>query len=142
MNAQLPVLLFLQAGGEEVLGLPRLVDGHDGGVAGAGQLAGALHDFAQDGLEVEARADAQARRAQSGHALPQQRVLSPKVVGTGQVSPLIELWRKTIRSRLPLEPEPDDPELQGCPWHNVFRCSHDNNTQLSHNVMHKSRRFW
>ena len=51
------------------MGLPRLVNGRDPAIAGAGQGAGAFHDLAQHGIEIEARADAQNGRAQLGEAL-------------------------------------------------------------------------
>ena len=85
---QLLVLGGSEAGADEVLGLPRVVDGRDHAVAGAGQRAGAVDDLLQDGVDVEARADAQDRRAQPGDALPQRLVLSPQFVGTLQWTPL------------------------------------------------------
>ena len=45
-------------------GLPGVVDGRDQAVAGAGQLAGAVDNLPQDGLEVGAGADAQDGGAQ------------------------------------------------------------------------------
>ena len=65
---QPPVLLLGEARGDEVPGRPRLVDGGDGAEARAGERPGALHHFGEHGLEVEAGADAQARRAQRGEA--------------------------------------------------------------------------
>ena len=61
---QRAVLLVGQARGDEVLGRARLVDGRDGAVARGGERAGALHHLVEHGLEVETRADAQARRTQ------------------------------------------------------------------------------
>ena len=54
------LLVFLGSDprGGEFLGLSRLVDGRDRAVAGAGQRAGALDDLVQDGVDVEAGADA------------------------------------------------------------------------------------
>ena len=52
-----------------------LVDGGDGAVARAGERPGALDHFVQHRLKVEARADAQARRAERGDAGAQRRGL-------------------------------------------------------------------
>ena len=71
----LAVLLGGEARGDEVLGGAGLVDGGDGAVARAGERPGALDDFVQHHLEVEARADAQARRAERGDAGAQRRGL-------------------------------------------------------------------
>ena len=53
------VLVGGQAGGNEVVRPPGVVDGRYRAVAGAGKRAGAVDDLPQDGLEVEAGADAQ-----------------------------------------------------------------------------------
>ena len=53
-----------QAGRDELLELPRTVHGRDPAGAGAGQRASAFHDLAQDGVDVEALAAAQAGLAQ------------------------------------------------------------------------------
>ena len=74
---QPPVLLLGEARGDEVPGRPRLVDGGDGAEARAGQRPGALHHFGEHGLEVEAGAAAQARRAQRGEARAALRVRPP-----------------------------------------------------------------
>ena len=74
------VLLGGEAGGDEVPGPARLVDRRDQAVAGAGERAGALRDLAQDGVEVEARADAQDSRAQGGDPLAQRRDLPVRFV--------------------------------------------------------------
>ena len=63
-----PVLVGGEARGDEVLGGAGLVDGGDGAVARAGERPGALDNFVQHHLKVEARADAQARRAERGDA--------------------------------------------------------------------------
>ena len=63
-----PVLRLGEARGDEVLRRARLVDGGDGAVTGAGERPGAVEHLVERGLEVEARADAQARRAQRGYA--------------------------------------------------------------------------
>ena len=57
-----------QTRGDEVPGPSRFIDGDDAAVARAGQLAGAVGHFLQDGLQVEAGADAQQRLAQGGQA--------------------------------------------------------------------------
>ena len=81
-----PVLQLLplfrgEARGDVLQRLPRVVDGRDRPVAGAGQCPGALDDLVQDGADVEARADAQDRPAQPGHAVAKRLVLSPQLVG-------------------------------------------------------------
>ena len=65
----------MRAGPYEINGLSRLVDGGDGAVARAGERAGAFGDLLQDGIEVEARADAQACRAQPEDARAEPRFL-------------------------------------------------------------------
>ena len=70
-----PVLVRGEARGDEVLGGAGLVDGGNGAVARAGERPGALDDFVQHHLKVEARADAQARRAERGDAGAQRRGL-------------------------------------------------------------------
>ena len=49
-------------------------------VARAGERAGAFHDLVEHGIEVEARADAQARRAQRGDSRAQRLDLALKPV--------------------------------------------------------------
>ena len=68
---QAAVLGLAGAAGDEVLGLSVGVDGGDGPVAGAGQRARAVDDLAEQGRQVEAGADAHARRAQRRDALTQ-----------------------------------------------------------------------
>ena len=68
----------------KLLGLTHVVDGRDHAVAGAGQRAGAVHDLVQDGVEVEARADALDSSVQRGEAVPQRLVLLPQFVRTLQ----------------------------------------------------------
>ena len=70
-----PVLVRGEARGDEILGGAGLVDGGNGAVARAGERPGALDDFVQHHLKVEARADAQARRAERGDAGAQRRGL-------------------------------------------------------------------
>ena len=71
----MPVLVRGEARGDEILGGAGLVDGGNGAVARAGERPGALDDFVQHHLKVEARADAQARRAERGDAGAQRRGL-------------------------------------------------------------------
>ena len=80
------LLLFLgrEAREEEVLGRPPLVDGGDDAVAGAGELAGALDDLAEHGVDVEGGVDAQDGCVEAGDALAQRPDLPPRVVGLGQ----------------------------------------------------------
>ena len=70
------VLLGRQAGRDHVAGLPAVVDGRDQPVAGTGQGAGGIDDLLQDGVEVEAGADAQHGRAQPGVPVAQRLVLA------------------------------------------------------------------
>ncbi len=68
--ARQPLVLFRsEAGRDELLRLPRVAEGRNHAVAGAGQRAGAVHDLAQDGADVEGRADTQDGGAQPGDAL-------------------------------------------------------------------------
>ena len=55
----LATLVRGEAGGDEVLGPPRVIDSGERAHPGAGERAGALHDLKQDGLEVQTCADAQ-----------------------------------------------------------------------------------
>ena len=75
-----PVLRLGDARGDEVLWRARLVDGGDGAEARAGQRLRALDDLAEHRLEVEARADPQARRAERRDALAQRRDLAAQFV--------------------------------------------------------------
>ena len=75
-----PVLRLGDARGDEVLWRARLVDGGDGAEARAGQRLRALDDLAEHRLEVEARADPEARRAERRDALAQRRDLAVAVV--------------------------------------------------------------
>ena len=77
-----------EAGGDEVLRLPRVVDGRDHPVAGARQGAGAVDGFAQDGAQVETRADTQDSGTQAGDALA-QRVGFPSLLVAGVQWPLL-----------------------------------------------------
>ena len=74
------VLLLGEARGDEVLRHARLVDGGDGAEARAGQRPGALDHLAEHRLEVEARADAEARRAERRDALAQRRDLAAQFI--------------------------------------------------------------
>ena len=77
-----PALFRREAGGDELQDRAAFVDGRDHPVACAGQRAGAVDDLVQDGVEVEAGADAQDRRAKRRDALAQSCVLPPQLVGT------------------------------------------------------------
>ena len=96
-----PALVRRQAGGDELLDRAAFVDGRDHAVAGAGQRAGAVDDLVQDGVEVEARADAQDRRAEPRDALAQRRVLLSQFVGTVQPPTLPDPARNRVRTHLP-----------------------------------------
>jgi len=86
---KLPQLLRRQAGDEVRPGFARVVDGRNQAIAGAGQGAGAVYDFLQDRVKVQARVDAQDRAAQPRDALLQRldsqrvRVLSHRPVLPG-----------------------------------------------------------
>ena len=79
---ELAVLVRRDAGGDEVLDMLVLADGRDHAVARSGQRAGAIDDLLQDGVEVAARVDAHACRAQLRDAFPQRLVLAIELVGT------------------------------------------------------------
>ena len=79
---QPPVFFGGRARGDEVADPPVVVEGGDAAVPGPGQGAAALDDLAQDGVEVEAGADAEDGRAQPRDAVPQRLVLPPQVLGT------------------------------------------------------------
>ena len=96
-----PALVRRQAGGDELLDRAGVVDCRDHPVAGAGQRAGAVDDLAQDGVEVEARADAQDRRAEPRDSFAQRRVLLPQLVGTVHPPILPGPARGRVRTRLP-----------------------------------------
>ena len=72
-----PVLVVRQADVDELLDRAGFVDGRDHPVAGAGQCAGAVDGLAQDGVEVEARADAQDRCIEPRAAVAQRRDFLP-----------------------------------------------------------------
>ena len=69
------------AGGDEGLYAPGVVKGHQRAIAGPGQRTGAVYDPLQNGVEVEAPADAKAGLAQPGEAVPQRLIFSPQTVG-------------------------------------------------------------
>ena len=56
-GGQLPVIFRRDAGGEKTVGSGSIVDGRDHSEAGPGHSAGAVDDFAQHCVEVQARAD-------------------------------------------------------------------------------------
>ena len=74
---QLPAQVGCHPGGDEVLDLPRSIDRGEQAELGAGQGAGALDDLPQDGLRLEASADAQHGRDQLGGAVPRTLHWSP-----------------------------------------------------------------
>ena len=79
----LPRLLGGEARDDVPLRHARLVDGGDDAVARAGERAGALHHLAQHGVEVEARADAQHRRAQARDGRARRPGVRVAAVGFG-----------------------------------------------------------
>ena len=83
------VLAGRQAGADEVLRLSGVVDRRDQAVAGAGQRAGAVDDLPQDGLEVEAGADAQDGCAQVRDAVLERLDPSTQFIGTLLHYPLL-----------------------------------------------------
>ena len=78
-----PVLGLGEARGDEVPRRARLVDGGDGAEARAGERPGALHHLVEHGLKVQARADAQARRAERGDARAQRLVFGRRRLAVG-----------------------------------------------------------
>ena len=82
-----PVLRLADARGDEVLWRARLVDGGDGAEPRAGQRLRALDDLAEHRLEVEARTDPQARRAERRDALAQRRDLLARSAGSLTAAP-------------------------------------------------------
>ena len=68
----LPLLVDGEPGGDELLRLAGLVDGRNHAATGAGQRTCGVDGLAQDGGDVEARADAQHGRAETGDALAQR----------------------------------------------------------------------
>ena len=101
---QLPVLVFGEAGGDEVLGRAGLVDGGDGAVARAGERPGALHDLLEHGLEVEARADAQARRVECGDACVQRLDPGFRRVTVGHPPSFLHLAPGATPQAIPVRP--------------------------------------
>ena len=87
----LAMLFGREAGGDEVLGLPRVVEDRDQAVAGSAERARAVDDFVQNGVDVEARADAQYGRAQPRDAVPRRLLFAPRLVGVLQ-------WRTLLKS--------------------------------------------
>ena len=78
------VLVLGQAGGHEVLRRSSLIDGDHGGEACASERPGAVDHLAQDGFQVEARADAKQRLAERRQArLVGRRVCGRRVVWAG-----------------------------------------------------------
>ena len=71
-----------EAGGDELLDVPCVVNSRDNPVTGAGEGAGAVDDLLQNGVEVEARTDAQDGGAQPGDAFLERLYLSPQCGGT------------------------------------------------------------
>ena len=77
------MLLLGEARGDEVLRRARLVDGGDGAEARAGERPGAADHLVEHGLKVQARADAQARRAERGDARAQRLVFGRRRLAVG-----------------------------------------------------------
>ena len=63
-----------------VLYAPGVVEGHQRAIAGLGQRTGAVYDPLQNGVDVEAPADAKAGLAQPGEAVPERLIFSPQIV--------------------------------------------------------------
>ena len=61
-----------QAGDQQVLQRPGVVDGHDRAVAGSRQGPGRVHDPLQDGVQVELLADAHHRLGESRQTGPER----------------------------------------------------------------------
>ena len=69
------------AGGNEGLYAPGVIEGHQRAIAGPGQRTGAVYDPLQHGIVVEIFGDAKAGFAQPGEAIPQRLIFSPQTVG-------------------------------------------------------------
>ena len=82
----MPRLLFGRAGEEGVLQRPRVVQGKHA-IAGVRQRPRGIEHALQDGVEVEARVDVQARRAEPRQAVPQRLDFSPQFVFAAHCSP-------------------------------------------------------
>ena len=81
---QLPLLFRSETGAHRVLEPPCVVEGRDATEARAGQRPGALHRFAQRGVEVGAGANAQDRRAQRRGPPRRRPVVSSGLAGVLQ----------------------------------------------------------
>ena len=90
-----PLLLGREAGEDDDVGLTRIVDGGDDGVAGVGQRAGGFADLANHGGDVEARADAQDGGGERGDPLAQGLVLPAQVVALAHGSVPPQVQRRT-----------------------------------------------
>ena len=73
--------LGIQAGGEKVIDLARIVEEGECAEAGAGEGAGGVEHALQDVVEVEALVDAQVGLAQLGQPLSEHAVLPSRFVG-------------------------------------------------------------
>ena len=93
-GVELALLLRREAREHEVERRAGLVDGGDDAPARAGERAGALHDLAQHGVEVEARVDPEHRVGQRRAARPRGFVVSPVVFRTRHGSSLAESARR------------------------------------------------
>ena len=82
------LLLRGEAREHRVPGRARLVEGDDDAVAGAGEGAGARHDLAEHGVEIEGGVEAPKGRDGGGDALARPPVLPPRVVALRQGSSL------------------------------------------------------
>ena len=83
-----PVLVRRQAGGGEVAGPAVRIDGGDGAAVRAGERAGGVDPLLEHGVEVEARADAQDRRAERGR-MPASVLPPCRFVAFGQGAVLL-----------------------------------------------------
>ena len=134
---KLAVLLGSQTGGDELAVLPTGVDGRDRAVAGAGQRAGTLDDLLQDGVQVEACADAQNGRAQPGDTFPQApRSLAAVHRDSSRQPPLPfrTTQRRPARAAVRLPPNAKDsiPSLHSIRGsHASFICQTQNATSMS-----------
>ena len=92
---QLAMFVRSQAGRDEVLDLPRVVDGRDQAAVSSRQLPGALHNFAQHGVDIEACSDANAGRGELGDVVPQPFYLLSEFLGIPQLPNLTESKSET-----------------------------------------------
>ena len=87
----------MQAGFHTPEPAAEVVERRDQAAVGAGRHASAFDDFAEGGVQIQARIDAPARRAQAGHAAAQPVDLAEPFVGVAQVITAAGLRSKRLQ---------------------------------------------